>query len=184
MATLSNTNDSTRGRLIGHFDNVPLERHASAWSELWDQGESDLWDRGCPSPSLVDLLEHQPDVLNPIAPSGRRKRALVPGCGRGYDVILLALHGFDAYGLEISPTAVATGKEYAISELKEPSLCYFSTPSEAKREEYRKNRGEPRFLQGNFFESDWDGEVVSQSDHGSKFDLVYDYTVGPLYSEV
>ncbi|KAK9318914.1 hypothetical protein V1517DRAFT_334238 [Lipomyces orientalis] len=62
------------------------------WCELWDPGESNLWDRGEPSPPLIDLLERRHDLVEPIT-DGRRKMALVPGCGRRYDVAMLARHG-------------------------------------------------------------------------------------------
>jgi len=42
---------------------------------------------------------------------------LAQGCGRGYDVVALALHGYDAYGLEISSTAVSAAEGYASSVL-------------------------------------------------------------------
>lgn len=57
-----------------------VEDHGSGWSSLWDTGNSNLWDRGKPSPALIDLIEdpqHQ-DLLYPLTADGRRKRALVP----------------------------------------------------------------------------------------------------------
>ncbi|KAF9510058.1 hypothetical protein BS47DRAFT_1300732 [Hydnum rufescens UP504] len=39
--------------------------------------------------------------------------ALVPGCGRGDDVVLLAALGFDTLGIDISPTAVNVAQQYA-----------------------------------------------------------------------
>ncbi len=40
------------------------------------------------------------------------RRALVPGCGRGYDVETLAKYVASATGLELAPTAVASAREY------------------------------------------------------------------------
>ena len=42
----------------------------------------------------------------------REKRALVPGCGRGYDVETLAKYVAFATGLELAPTAVKSAQEY------------------------------------------------------------------------
>ncbi|KAI9869994.1 MAG: hypothetical protein M1830_004858, partial [Pleopsidium flavum] len=99
----------------------PTESHHQAWSQLWDQGDSHLWDRGRPPPALVEVLERRDDLLAPTTEDdeGRSK-----GCGRGYDVLALALHGFDAYGLEISPTAVSPAEEY-VSDVLETGLSDF-----------------------------------------------------------
>lgn len=92
------------------------------------------------------------------------------GCGRGYDVIMLALHGFDAYGLEISATGVSTAKKYAASEMQRPQEYNFGlgwtgpvTPGNAS------------FVEGNFFKPGWERQISANGD--IKFDLVYDYTV-------
>ncbi|KAE8150625.1 hypothetical protein BDV25DRAFT_129389 [Aspergillus avenaceus] len=49
-----------QGRLIGHFQDRPIDDHGSGWSSLWDSNESDLWDRGRPSPALIDIVEQTP----------------------------------------------------------------------------------------------------------------------------
>ncbi|KAK4237075.1 S-adenosyl-L-methionine-dependent methyltransferase [Achaetomium macrosporum] len=98
------------------------KNHTKTWSALWDSNPSGLWDRGRPSPALIDLIESGPDVIpRPKQSDTRKPRALVPACGRGYDVIMLALHGYDAYGLEVSSTAVETAREYAAAQLTAPS---------------------------------------------------------------
>lgn len=40
-----------------------------------------MWDRGKPSPALIDLLEQREDMLCPIAANGQRKKILVPVSG-------------------------------------------------------------------------------------------------------
>jgi hypothetical protein len=50
----------------------------SEWCTLWERGESDLWDRGKPSPALVDLVEQRSDIVPSRDPDGRRRKALVP----------------------------------------------------------------------------------------------------------
>lgn len=56
-----------------------MEDHGSAWSDLWDTDNSGLWDRGKPSPALIDLIEQrQHDLFHPLTADGRRKKVLVP----------------------------------------------------------------------------------------------------------
>ena len=59
------------------------------------------WNRNQPSPPLVEWVRKN-------QPTGR---ALVPGCGLGHDVVMLAESGIDATGLDIAPTAVAKARE-------------------------------------------------------------------------
>ena len=80
----------------------------------WDQCYLDNqtpWDKGMASPPLEEWVRSQ-------QPKGR---ALVPGCGIGHDVAMLVSQGVDAYGLDISPTAV-TRAQAAYPELAERFL--------------------------------------------------------------
>ncbi|KAL3488602.1 S-adenosyl-L-methionine-dependent methyltransferase [Aspergillus germanicus] len=174
----------TKGRLISHFENREIPDHGKAWSDLWDSGESDLWDRGLPSPALIDLIEEYDRTLfcpfrtTESGESKGRKRVLVPGCGRGYDVIALSLHGFDAYGLEISSTAVSEAQALAQTELASPSAENFGAHTTKSTtalhgggaDNLSLSPGTPRFLQGDFFDSSWSDAL------GFRFDVVYDYT--------
>jgi SAM-dependent methyltransferase len=69
----------------------------------WDQAyqeEFTPWDKGMPSPPLVEWF-------------GKNKLSgsvLMPGCGVGHDVAHLISLGLDAVGLDISPTAIARAK--------------------------------------------------------------------------
>lgn len=78
---------------------------------------------------------------------------------------MLALHGFDAYGLEISDTAVKEAETYAEREIKNPRAYHFGGKYRADE---TPTRGTVTFLRGDFFNKDWSEE---------KFDLIYDYTV-------
>lgn len=69
----------------------------SDWDERYAAAEHP-WDIGAPSPPLVHALNRE-EVSGP-------GRALVPGCGFGHDVRLLAHHGFEAVGIDFSPRAV------------------------------------------------------------------------------
>lgn len=66
------------------------------WEEAWQEGRTG-WDAGAPAPALIDFLEGGTDWGG---------KALVPGCGAGYDVFALARHGFEAHGLDIAPSVV------------------------------------------------------------------------------
>jgi methyl halide transferase len=101
---------------------------------------------------------------------------LSQGCGRGYDVVLLALHGFDAYGLEVSTTAVETARKYAEKELERPSEENFGSSNEDERKRWSDDRGCVKVLLGDFFKSRWTSEEP-EDQLPEKWDLVYDYTV-------
>lgn len=68
---------------------------ATDWEAQYQKGETP-WEKGAPSPGLVDFLtEHRVEG-----------RVLVPGCGFGHDVRALAAQGADVLGLDIAPSAV------------------------------------------------------------------------------
>ena len=96
-----------------------------------------------------------------------RRKALVPGCGRGYDVLLLASFGYDAVGVEASEAAVKAAKEE--HKKAEEKVLY-----PAKDEKLGK--GSVEFVVGDFFDDGWVKAV--QAEKG--FDLIYDYTVSLL----
>ncbi|KAK6332610.1 hypothetical protein TWF730_004270 [Orbilia blumenaviensis] len=122
--------------------------HASLWKSLWDDGTYIPWDRGQSSPSLVDLLNDYPSLITPSSPS-QQLTAFVPGCGRGYDVLLFASHGLKALGLDLSESAIIAAKQNA--------------------EKSGLNSQLYGFVDGDFFGDAWRSE-------GERFDVVYDYT--------
>lgn len=66
------------------------------WETAYQQRETP-WDKGEPSPGLVDLLGGMP----------MRGRVLVPGCGLGHDArAIAALPETEVVGIDIAPTAV------------------------------------------------------------------------------
>lgn len=163
--TPSNQSTDARARLAAHFAGDTVE-HPNRWSQLWDKGDFLPWDRGAPNPALIDLLSGREgnaltDAMLYHGTSGhrRRKRVLVPGCGRGYDVLLFASFGFDAYGLEISDAAV----EKCRQEQQRNGHKYPVSHSEGA--------GKTEFLVGDFFRDAWIQETVDA------FDVIYDYTV-------
>lgn len=74
------------------------------------------------------LLEYV--ILPGVLPKGR---ALVPGCGRGYDAIAFGKSGYDSLGLDLSPTGVEQAKDLLAEETEKPSgkvtILYTDTPT-------------------------------------------------------
>ncbi|OOF95105.1 hypothetical protein ASPCADRAFT_405994 [Aspergillus carbonarius ITEM 5010] len=136
------------------------------WAEIWNTNNSPPWDKGFPNPALEDILTQQRATIGgAIATDAEgktyRKKALVPGCGRGVDVLLLASFGYDAYGLEYSGAAIE-----ACRQEKSNGDRYPVRDAEV-------GRGEVVFVQGDFFKDDWLKELGLGL---NCFDLVYDYT--------
>ncbi|MGA9523530.1 MAG: methyltransferase [Myxococcaceae bacterium] len=109
------------------------------WEQRWMEGRTG-WDAGGSAPILQDL------VAGGTLPNGR---ALVPGCGAGYDVLTLATPERTVLGLEIAPTAIE------------------------RFESLRRARGTPqdrvRVAAADFF-------ALHPALIGGPFDLVWDYT--------
>ncbi|BFI32611.1 methyl halide transferase [Marchantia polymorpha subsp. ruderalis] len=75
----------------------------NSWDECWKEGMTP-WDVGGVTPVIQHLVE-QGEL-----PQGR---ALVPGCGSGYDVLALASEFRQVVGLDISETASSQAKKNA-----------------------------------------------------------------------
>ncbi|XP_040381548.1 probable thiol methyltransferase 2 isoform X2 [Oryza brachyantha] len=86
---------------------------ADGWEKSWEAGVTP-WDLGKPTP----IIEHL--VKSGTLPKGR---ALVPGCGTGYDVVALASPERFVVGLDVSSTAVEKAKQWS-SAL--PNADYFT----------------------------------------------------------
>ena len=72
------------------------------WEQRYQTGDMP-WEKGEPSPGLVDFLAaHSKDLYGTV---------LVPGCGTGHDVRAWAKAGFAATGLDIAPSAVQQATE-------------------------------------------------------------------------
>lgn len=135
--------------------------------EQWNKGDFLPWDRGFPSPALVEVLRERTHVIGKalmeVNGKPQRKKALVPGCGRGVDVCLLESFGYDCVGLEYSAKAVEACEQYA----KEHGSSYAVQDREA-------GKGSKVFVQGDFYKDDWLEKIGRGVKH---FDLIYDYTV-------
>jgi ubiquinone/menaquinone biosynthesis C-methylase UbiE len=74
------------------------------WEDLYQRGDL-RWDKGAPSPGLVDFLAKHPDL------SG--ETVCVPGGGTGHDAGEWAQAGFRVYGYDIAPSAIQLSRERA-----------------------------------------------------------------------
>ncbi|RMZ17460.1 hypothetical protein D0862_00795 [Hortaea werneckii] len=191
-----------RERLRQHFDALPPEKQAGGWNAMWEQNVTP-WDRGEPSPALVDTLQHKLPQIEASSsqdtpgnkaahnqqPTRRRKKALVPGCGRGYDVLLLAAYGYDAYGLDTSTLAIQGAQELARS----PDRATKYPPSNHAS---GTGPGTATFLEADFFSDDFLTHThpppgspqnpttattgpdphPAEAEQNKTFDLIYDYT--------
>ncbi|KAI9731980.1 MAG: hypothetical protein M1834_004431 [Cirrosporium novae-zelandiae] len=170
-----------RARFATKFSDIPPSAHGKSWADLWDEGTFLPWDKGCPNPALEDILTQRRDDLlggeavlfddgNDDDVGGekkkvvkRRKKALVPGMGRGYDVCLLASFGYDAYGVDVSGSAVREAEREA-----RQSVGRYPVRDEGV------GRGVVGFLEVDFFAEGWLREEWVTSGEG--FDVIYDYT--------
>ncbi len=163
-----------RARLKAHFVEFSGDKYGQGWEDLWAKGNFLPWDKGAPNPALIDTLrEHQKIIGNAMVEVDgklRRKRALVPGCGRGVDVLLLKGFGYEAIGLEYSENAVKACRKY-----EEEHGSEYQTYDE------KLGEGSARFIVGDFFRDDWLAGIGGSE---IKFELIYDYTVShPLSAE-
>lgn len=71
------------------------------WEDHYQRGEMP-WEKGGPSPGLVDYLRTEPV----------RGRVLVPGCGLGHDVRALAATADEVVGIDIAPSAVKGARAF------------------------------------------------------------------------
>lgn len=154
-----------------YFAKYQGDKYVEGWAALWDKGDNLPWDRGFPNPALEDTLVQRAGTIGgPIAQDGQRRKALVPGCGRGVDVLLLASFGYDAYGLECSAMAVDACKK----EEKENHSRY-------RVRDEKVGKGKVTFVQGDFFDDTWLKDIGVPR---NGFDVIYDYTVCILTAAV
>lgn len=74
------------------------------WEERYQQKDTP-WDKGEPSPGLVDFLAEHAGLT--------KGTVCVPGCGMGHDVRAWARAGFRAVGFDIAPSAITKATELA-----------------------------------------------------------------------
>ena len=84
------------------MEKIVLAGQEVSWEEAWQEGVTP-WDAGDAPPALLDLLSEATDLP--------RGRALIPGCGSGYDAFALARAGYEVLALDIAPLAVERFKK-------------------------------------------------------------------------
>ena len=87
------------------------------WENRYRTGDMQ-WEKGAPSPGLVDFLAANPDL--------QRGTVGIPGCGFGHDVRAFARAGFAAFGFDLVPFAIARAEELtraAAENLGAPASC-------------------------------------------------------------
>ena len=72
------------------------------WEARYESGDMP-WEKGEPSPGLVDFLAAHPELP--------RGTVCVPGCGTGHDVRAWAEAGFEVAGFDLAPSAVRLAQE-------------------------------------------------------------------------
>ncbi|KIJ70295.1 hypothetical protein HYDPIDRAFT_23413 [Hydnomerulius pinastri MD-312] len=120
------------------------ENPISGWDDAWKGGVTP-WDAGDVQPALRDL------ILSNKLGLPKHGRALVPGCGKGYDATFIASSlGLEALAVDISGTAVVAARDH-FSKKPEPLTT-----------------GKVSFEEVDFFKFSVPAD--------QKFDLIYDYT--------
>ncbi|RDB16040.1 putative thiol methyltransferase 2 [Hypsizygus marmoreus] len=116
----------------------------STWDIAW-QANLTPWDGGDIQPPLREIIESG-GIDFP-----RKGRALVPGCGSGYDAIYIASKlNLETFGMDIAKTAIERAQKIAQSKVNASAVNV-------------------KFKLGDFF-------ALKATSDEEKFDLVYDYT--------
>ncbi|RYP47282.1 hypothetical protein DL768_006623 [Monosporascus sp. mg162] len=144
------------------FDGHGYSDHGTLWDSCWTTDKTP-WDRQQPSAALSDLLLNKPELFE-FSTTKTTRTALVPGCGRGHDVLSLSTFGYDVYGLDLSATAIQGAK-------KNEEAWKAAGKLEAKK----GILGNRAWFAGDFFSNEW---VEKSGVPGGKFDLIFDYTFG------
>lgn len=75
---------------------------ADYWQGIYDAGDA-RWDQGAPAPPLAAFF----------AADRGTGRAIVPGCGRGHDALMLAARGWQVTGVDFATSAVVDARAAA-----------------------------------------------------------------------
>lgn len=138
----------------------------ASWEDVWKQGVTP-WEARKPAPALTALLQAQPLVLQPGQP---RPRALVPGCGSGWDALALARAGYDTTGVDLAPTAVDVARKAVAQELQREAQAQAQAQPAASGS---ASSPAPSPLPLRFEVAD----VFTYAPRDGPFDLVWDYTL-------
>lgn len=81
---------------------------------------------------------------------------------------MLALHGFNVYGLEVSPKGAEIATRYAEKELANPSEYNYGSEKHWRAIQ----KGSVEIIAADFFKREWENACGEGG-----FDVIYDYTV-------
>jgi len=76
------------------------------WENRYQTGDMP-WEKGEPSPGLVDFLAQHPGLS--------RSTVCVPGCGTGHDAREWARSGFPTSGFDLAPSAIRLAREKTLA---------------------------------------------------------------------
>lgn len=177
--------------IIGAIPNGPLvpplpaqvEQVHPRWESMWSNGlrPGEAFDVITASPLLLHYLQedeiHQHDVgYERLIPRGR---ALVPGCGRGYDVTALASKERFVIGLDISTTAVQQANARA-QQLTESKYIVENKAIPENDSRYTMHFFQPQqsfeYINQIEFRTDSFFDLTPMHVKEHQFDFVYDYT--------
>jgi SAM-dependent methyltransferase len=79
---------------------------ATDWEARYQSGDMP-WEKGAPSPGLVDFLAAHRGLTG--------KTVCVPGCGTGHDVREWAKAAFEVFGFDLSPSAIRLSRERTLA---------------------------------------------------------------------
>lgn len=82
--------------------NTPPVQTSGYWENRYQTNDM-RWEKGAPSPGLVDFLAAHPEL--------KHGSVAVPGCGTGHDVREFARNGFDVWGFDFAPSAISLATE-------------------------------------------------------------------------
>jgi SAM-dependent methyltransferase len=95
--------------------------HRDFWEGLYADGR-DRWELGTAAPPLAERLRTLDLTSLSLAPLGGPGRAIVPGCGRGHEVLLLAELGWDAVGIDFAEAPLLDARAAAAQRGLAPSF--------------------------------------------------------------
>jgi len=101
---MASTSDFDRSEKVQRLRTLIAEHGTDAWDKAWQENNTP-WDSGRSEPPLLEALR------SPYAIYRESGRALVPGCGRGYDTIHIASQlRYNTLGIDVSSSAVEEAK--------------------------------------------------------------------------
>lgn len=132
--------------------------HPDFWNPRYETGRTP-WDLGGVPAALTRYLAARP---------GRGARALVPGCGSGYEVLALAAAGYRVTAIDFSPPAVARARAMVLGT---PGSSPAGIPAEPSGNSMRPDASvhpqHPQIIEGDFFTYDF---------ADAPFDFIYERT--------